>query len=68
MNPIKSQITINAPLQEVWLVLSDFDNYHTWNPFTPKVEFQPQGTNNIMLHVRLNPNGEANSPNLRKQQ
>lgn len=31
-------ISINAPIHVVWGVLTDFEQYHKWNPFTPKVD------------------------------
>lgn len=27
------EIIIRAPKEKVWAILTDFDNYHTWNPF-----------------------------------
>lgn len=54
---IESTITINAPLSKVWAVLSDFENYHQWNPFTPKIDINPQQIGSTVgLHVRLFPN------------
>lgn len=32
------EISISAPIEIVWAVLTDFENYYKWNPFTPKVE------------------------------
>ncbi|KAF9175463.1 hypothetical protein BGX21_007562 [Mortierella sp. AD011] len=32
MKEIKASITIQAPLHEVWTVLTDLDHYHDWNP------------------------------------
>lgn len=52
---IESKITINAPIQKVWQVLSNFDNYHKWNPFTPKIEVKNEIGSTVGLHVRLNP-------------
>ncbi|WP_052593683.1 SRPBCC domain-containing protein [Aureispira sp. CCB-QB1] len=52
---IESKIIINAPIQSVWKVLSNFDNYHQWNPFTPKIDIQNTIGSTIGLHVRLNP-------------
>lgn len=53
---IESKIIINAPIQKVWDVLADFEKYPQWNPFTPKIEIQPdQLGSDVILHVRLNP-------------
>ena len=57
-NLIESKITIQAPLEVVWNILSDLDNYHLWNPFTPKVETTQQIGTDVFLHVRLNPNSQ----------
>ena len=32
------KVIINAPLEKVWRVLIDVQNYSAWNPFTPRVE------------------------------
>jgi len=60
---IESQITIDAPIQKVWDVLADFDQYDQWNPFTPKIETTQEIGSDVLLHVRLNPN----KPKLTKQ-
>lgn len=31
-------VTIEAPVETVWRVLTDFDRYGEWNPFTPHVK------------------------------
>ena len=31
-------LTIDAPAETVWRVLTDFDRYGEWNPFTPHVK------------------------------
>jgi len=32
------EITIDAPAEVVWSVITDFDNYHLWNEFCPRIE------------------------------
>jgi len=32
------EITIEAPAEVVWSVITDFDNYHLWNEFCPRIE------------------------------
>ena len=34
----ETEIVIKASREQVWLILSDFDNYHLWNPFCSKLE------------------------------
>ncbi len=33
MKELRSEITIDAPAQRVWEVLTDFDSFPDWNPF-----------------------------------
>ncbi|MBK6620147.1 MAG: SRPBCC domain-containing protein [Saprospirales bacterium] len=30
---ITTEITIHAPREKVWAILTDFNNYYSWNPF-----------------------------------
>jgi hypothetical protein len=34
---IKTEILIQATPEKVWSVLTDFDNYHEWNPFIKSI-------------------------------
>ena len=34
---IKTEILIHATPEKVWAILTDFDNYKTWNPFIPSI-------------------------------
>ena len=38
MKKITTEIEINAPVETVWSVLTDFDKYPDWNPFIKSVE------------------------------
>lgn len=38
MRTITTEITIAAPVSKVWSILTDLENYHTWNPFIIKSE------------------------------
>ena len=49
-----SEIEIRAPKDLVWQVLSDFESYHQWNPFTPKIESSWQIGAPVSLTVRMN--------------
>ena len=37
MRKIETQIEINAPIENVWNVLMDHDEYPNWNPFIKKI-------------------------------
>lgn len=54
-NIITSSVQINAPIQQVWDILADFEQYHVWNPFTPKIEIKPVEGTTVVLHVRMRP-------------
>lgn len=58
MQIIESRIEIHAPKKLVWDVLLDFDNYHQWNPFTPKIECDFIVGNPVKLHVDMKQNGK----------
>lgn len=34
------ETVINAPVEWVWNILIDFENYHLWNPFCPEIKAQ----------------------------
>lgn len=48
---LQTQITIHAPVEQVWTVLTDFKSYATWNPFIKKVEGHIEKGQHI--HVEL---------------
>jgi uncharacterized protein YndB with AHSA1/START domain len=50
---VRAEIEIDAPLERVWRILTDFQGYRAWNPFTPRVETTLRIGDPIHLHVRL---------------
>lgn len=38
MKKIETEIFIDAPCEKVWKILTDLDNYATWNPFIVKAK------------------------------
>ncbi|MEO1714214.1 MAG: SRPBCC family protein, partial [Bacteroidota bacterium] len=36
MRHLETSITIDAPMQTVWKVLTDLEKYPSWNPFIQK--------------------------------
>ncbi len=56
MKIIESRIEIKSPKSLVWEVLLDFDNYHKWNPFTPKIETDLRVGTPVHLHVDMKQN------------
>ncbi len=37
MKQIRTEIIINAPALAVWSIITDFNSYHLWNTFTPRI-------------------------------
>ncbi|EHC18714.1 SRPBCC domain-containing protein [Fischerella thermalis BR2B] len=73
MKEIYTEIEIQAPDHQVWKILTDFDNFPTWNPFIRRVsgevregshlevQIQPPGKNEITFKpkvLRVMPNRE----------
>ena len=52
---INTQITIQAPPEKIWKILTDFDQYPHWNPFIKSITGNVQVGNSIT--VRLEPPG-----------
>jgi len=59
---INTETVIKAKTEEVWAVLTDFDNYQKWNPFIKLIKGQVVVGNRIT--VRLEPPG-ASGMNIR---
>ena len=55
MRELRSAIEIDAPPQDVWQVLTDFDAYPQWNPFIRSIEGNPEVDSR--LSVRIEPAG-----------
>ncbi len=53
-NSVSSEeITIQAPAELVWQVLVDFDNYHLWNDFCPRIEAELELGAAVAMQVDL---------------
>jgi hypothetical protein len=50
---IKTEILINAKPEQVWAILTDFENYPNWNPFIKSIKGQVFVGNKII--ARLEP-------------
>ena len=53
MKEIKTEIIINAPVEQVWKTFTEVENYAVWNPFIESI----QGTLQVgeQIEVRLTP-------------
>ena len=50
---IKAEIYIDAPANEVWNVLLDFEAYPQWNPFIRQVTGKAEPGEKLMIQMRL---------------
>lgn len=48
-------VDIDAPVERAWEVLTDFDRYREWNPFTTRVDANLKVGAPVVLHVKLGP-------------
>jgi hypothetical protein len=48
---IVTKIEINAPPSRVWQILTDFENYPTWNPFIKKINGIPARNEKLEVHM-----------------
>lgn len=55
MRTIETEITINAPVEKVWQILTDFPAYPDWNPFIRRFDVAPKLGNRFS--VTLQPHG-----------
>ena len=55
MKHLRTETEIEAPVEHVWEVLTDFASYHQWNPFIRSISGQPVPRER--LEVRLEPPG-----------
>ena len=55
MKQLHSETEIEAPVERVWDLLTDFASYHQWNPFIRSISGQP--VPGQRLEVRLEPPG-----------
>lgn len=50
---IRTEIEINASAEKVWQILTDFENFPTWNPFVVKVLGEPKIDEILEIEVQL---------------
>ncbi len=57
MKSIKTQIVINAPVEQVWATLTNFSTYPAWNPFIKSIS--STATTGSQLVVSIQPPAQA---------
>ena len=53
------KVTINAPAERVWAVLTNLERYPDWNPFTFQVLGTLETGRPVELHVRMGKRGDT---------
>ena len=48
-------VEIEAPIERAWDILTDFERYGEWNPFTPSVATDFEIGSRVDLYVRMGP-------------
>jgi hypothetical protein len=48
---ITTSITINATAEKVWSILTDFENYHQWNPFITSIAGEIKVGNTLQVTI-----------------
>jgi hypothetical protein len=51
MHKICTDIVIEIPINEVWDILTDFDNFETWNPFITKIKGKLELGSKLDVHL-----------------
>lgn len=49
----RTEITIEAPPEKVWLVLTGFSGYAAWNPFITRIDGKAEPGGRLHIRVRL---------------
>jgi hypothetical protein len=53
---ISKSLTIKAPIDKIWDVLTDYPNYHQWNTFVPTLETPSEIGTTFYMEVQMKPN------------
>lgn len=51
MKELRTEITIAAPPERLWEVLTDFDSYPSWNPFIRSVAGRPAAGTKLEVQI-----------------
>lgn len=52
MKEIETAVEIEAPVERVWEVLTDFSSYPEWNPFILAIKGRPQTGTRLVVTIR----------------
>jgi hypothetical protein len=48
---LETRVEIDAPAQQVWVILTDFNNYVQWNTLTPRIKTKRPVDRRLILHI-----------------
>ena len=51
MKEIRTEIDIKASPEKIWKILTDFNNYSSWNPFIRKIIGHPSEGSNLKINL-----------------
>jgi len=51
LKELTTEIQINSSPQNLWKVITDFKNYHQWNPILQKIKGEPLIGNQLEIHL-----------------
>lgn len=60
MKEIRTEITINAPADRVWSILTDFSRFEAWNPLIRRIDGEVAAGKRLKIRIEL-PSGMAMS-------
>jgi hypothetical protein len=52
MKEIRADVEIEAPVERVWKVLTDFNSYPEWNPFITAIQGKPEAGERLVVTIR----------------
>ncbi len=65
MREIRYETRIDATPERVWEVFTDFENYHTWNPFIVKASGEPRVGETIQVTIKTPTGTEEYTPRIK---
>lgn len=55
MRNIRTELEIDAPIEEVWAVLSDIESWESWNPVIPRIQASPRLGGGVRFEIHVPP-------------
>ena len=61
MIQVKTEIEINANIEKVWKILTNFENWSTWNPIIAKAKGEAKEESSLNITMKTKEGKNANS-------